>query len=546
MQASLESMVVGNGNGVTQQFNSIAMPENQGWPQAYAQQQSPSLDQQGSSSMYLMNMIKPDHGHHTPQRPTLSPSPLLTNNTNMLQQSPHQQHPQSPASVITATYNPTYNRCLPKILSDLDCEMKIKQVLKCIENILLDGNELDQQQSYKLPDRSSSPQAPKKKIKVKEDEELLMMAQAANQNTSANMILSNSNNKVATGASKSPVRINLKVEPSETEKAQRGNNLIFQSLQPDQQHQQVPSASPRSQPFDFNMVANRQHPQQNSFPKQPPQQQQQQQQQQNSPRPFSFDPYSYAGNPAAQQFIQQAYLQQMHPQFFLQQQQHLQAVQQLQAQQQQMMNNGVHVQPHMQFTLNQAVSAILQQNNGAHNTTNNNPNNNANAQPQESNPQQQQPDTYNVHMEDYHFPVFNAAAPQDGGKEEGKKQAQAQGQNQGQTQGQGQGQGQGEDEQLYFFGSSNNPNSSSGLLYPPGTQPPNNGEQGDATQGEQGKSGLGISSLLLAPGTNGAHMALWGSGIPLNGVPLEEDDKWIYSLLNMETVPHETNPTNAF
>jgi hypothetical protein len=106
------------------------------------------------------------------------------NNVKPEQQIPRREEvlssppPQPNPSVITATYNPTYNRCLPKILSDLDCEMKIKQVLRCIENILLETGDVDlQQQAYKLPDRSLSPQFAKtKKPKFKEDEEMLQQA----------------------------------------------------------------------------------------------------------------------------------------------------------------------------------------------------------------------------------------------------------------------------------------------------------------------------------------------------------------------------------
>ncbi|EFA84697.1 hypothetical protein PPL_01689 [Heterostelium album PN500] len=47
----------------------------------------------------------------------------------------------SPTNPSVMTYNPTYNKCLPKILSDLDCEMRVKQVLKCIEMMLTDGAE---------------------------------------------------------------------------------------------------------------------------------------------------------------------------------------------------------------------------------------------------------------------------------------------------------------------------------------------------------------------------------------------------------------------
>ncbi|GAM19440.1 hypothetical protein SAMD00019534_026150 [Acytostelium subglobosum LB1] len=37
------------------------------------------------------------------------------------------------------TDNPTYNKCLPKILSDQDCEMRVKQVLKCLELMLTEA-----------------------------------------------------------------------------------------------------------------------------------------------------------------------------------------------------------------------------------------------------------------------------------------------------------------------------------------------------------------------------------------------------------------------
>lgn len=115
--------------------------------------------------------------------------------------SPQQPNP----SVITATYNPTYNRCLPKILSDLDCEMKIKQVLRCIENILLENGDVDlQQQAYKLPDRSLSPQFAKtKKPKFKEDEEMLQ--QSPNPNTMNQLAANKAGNK--------NIKINVKVEP---------------------------------------------------------------------------------------------------------------------------------------------------------------------------------------------------------------------------------------------------------------------------------------------------------------------------------------------
>lgn len=328
-----------------------------------------------NSHPYLMNVLKPDQTRvrvmEQPQAAQLQAQPVLP--------------PTNPASVITATYNPTYNRCLPKILSDLDCEMKIKQVLKCIENILLDGSDMDPQQSYKLPDRSSSPQlAPKKKIKVKEDEE---MPTAPTNGTAAGAA------KVTTN--KSPVRINVKVEPFDSEKAQRGP-AGMNTLYPDQGAQHVPSTSPRSLSYDFAGGNRMQQATPNNFPKaqQPPQ------------RAFSFEPYAYsASNPQsnAAQFMQQAFLQQhpqvaQHPSLLVQQQ--LQAVQQHIAQQQQLLNGvnqagAMHVLPLLQQ--NPQLQYHMQQLMNAHN-----------AQAADGTNQPQGPEnTFVGQMDEFPFPVFS-------------------------------------------------------------------------------------------------------------------------------------------
>jgi len=320
--------------GVSGPTYSMVNQMNEGSPMVVAWPsyvQAPPLDPSAvnGNNGYMMNVIKPDQQQ---QRVRMDPSPLQGSNTNIgVPSSPN------PASVITATYNPTYNRCLPKILSDLDCEMKIKQVLKCIENILLDGSENDQQQSYKLPDRSSSPQL--KRIKVKEDEEMHAHSPASGNS--------------AVSKSKSNVRINVKVEPStESEKAMRNMLGMFQGE--GQQGQQMSNnGSPRTTYDPSNRAQTQQ------------QQQQQQQQMQaanplqkpasSAPRAFSFEHYSYPGSNNNTQFAQQVFnqqhqaqamlLQQQQQQLATQQQQHLHNVQQLQ---QQLINNGITVLPQLQ------------------------------------------------------------------------------------------------------------------------------------------------------------------------------------------------------
>jgi hypothetical protein len=168
-------------------------------------------------------------------------------------------------SVITATYNPTYNRCLPKILSDLDCEMKIKQVLRCIENILLETGDVDlQQQAYKLPDRSLSPQFAKtKKPKFKEDEEMLQSPGLAAINLP---LATNSPASLINKAANKNIKINVKVEPD----LDKG-----QGARPFNEQGQPPTGSPRAQMFDFSYKQSpgqpQQHPQgpQQSFPHSP-------------------------------------------------------------------------------------------------------------------------------------------------------------------------------------------------------------------------------------------------------------------------------------
>lgn len=178
-----------------------------------------------SNHIFVMNNVKPEQP--IPRREEVISSP-----------------PPANPSVITATYNPTYNRCLPKILSDLDCEMKIKQVLRCIENILLETGDVDlQQQAYKLPDRSLSPQFAKtKKPKMKEDEEML---QSPNPNNPINLPLAtNSPASLINKAANKNIKINVKVEP-DMEKGPGGRPPVFNE-------QAVPTVSPRAQMFDFS------------------------------------------------------------------------------------------------------------------------------------------------------------------------------------------------------------------------------------------------------------------------------------------------------
>lgn len=465
------------------------MPEGQNpvaWTQAYT-----SMEQ--SSNPYVMNVIKADHTRGRVMEPQV-PQPQAG---NLL--------PPNPASVITATYNPTYNRCLPKILSDLDCEMKIKQVLKCIENILLDGSELDPQQSYKLPDRSSSPQlVPKKKIRVKEDEDMPM--------------LSNTANSAKPGA-KSPVRIAVKVEPSsETEKAQRVNAYQEQAVH------QVPSASPRAQAYDFAATRVQQVAPNTGFPKSQTQQ-----------RPFSFEPYTYSNpNPAsAAHYMHQSFLQhpqvshQQHQSLLLQQQQHMHAVQQhLQAQQQLLstvnsvgaMHPLLHSASQQQYTLPQANPHI--------------PNSQPHPQvhdghpPASSQPQVQDGSSFTpVQMDEFPFPVFSSTILEEVNqfkpvaREETKKQGEA-------------------DEPVFFFGGS--PTNAAlwnvAQLQADATQQAMQQQSGEGSLQDQIRqaSGLGSSALLQQ------SLPLLFQMPQLSG--LEEDDKWILSLLNIDG-PHENVPT---
>lgn len=192
------------------------------------------LNQQ-ANHIFVMNNVKPEQQIPRQQRPEEvinSPQP-----------------PVAAPSVITATYNPTYNRCLPKILSDLDCEMKIKQVLRCIETILLENGDVDlQQQAYKLPDRSLSPQFSKpKKLKVKDDEDM-MMASPMQQPTINLPLATNSPSMLMNkSTSKNPIRINVKVEPTEMMDKQ-----TTPRMQAVYNEQAVPSGSPRGQMFDFS------------------------------------------------------------------------------------------------------------------------------------------------------------------------------------------------------------------------------------------------------------------------------------------------------
>lgn len=227
------------------------MPEGQGWvhpPQGY----NPSMDQgvvgmspQQNSHMYVMNGVKPEQ---SPQQQQAQPQPQRRE--DVLTSPPP---PAANPSVITATYNPTYNRCLPKILSDLDCEMKIKQVLRCIENILLENGDVDlQQQAYKLPDRSSSPQFAKtKKPKFKEDED--MQSPSINlplaTNSPATLINKGVNNK-------NPIKIAVKVEPDDKSPGMRAPFI--------NNNEQVPTTSPRAQMFDFSYKP-QQSPQQAAY-----------------------------------------------------------------------------------------------------------------------------------------------------------------------------------------------------------------------------------------------------------------------------------------
>jgi hypothetical protein len=217
-----------------------------------------------SNHIFVMNNVKPEQP--VPRREEVLSSP-----------------PANP-SVITATYNPTYNRCLPKILSDLDCEMKIKQVLRCIENILLENGDVDlQQQAYKLPDRSSSPQFAKtKKPKFKEDEEMLQSPSInlpLRTNSPASLINMGS-------ANKNPIKINVKVEPdADPNKA---------GMRPAFNEQAVPTGSPRAQMFDFSYK-----PQQQTPPPQTPPAYTQSPMGQVPPRSYSFDGFPPNTNPHA-------------------------------------------------------------------------------------------------------------------------------------------------------------------------------------------------------------------------------------------------------
>eukprot|EP00026_Physarum_polycephalum_P005440 Phypoly_transcript_05474.p1 GENE.Phypoly_transcript_05474~~Phypoly_transcript_05474.p1 ORF type:complete len:568 (+),score=145.51 Phypoly_transcript_05474:99-1802(+) len=216
-------------------------PQQQGGFPTHMDQGAPINPNAHPNHIFVMNSVKPEQPIQRREEVISSPPP---------------PNP----SVITATYNPTYNRCLPKILSDLDCEMKIKQVLRCIENILLETGDVDlQQQAYKLPDRSLSPQFAKtKKPKFKEDEEML-------QSPNINLPLATNSpasliNKAANKSSNN-IKINVKVEPDMEQKAPPGVRPAFNE----------PTGSPRGQMFDFSYKQSPAHPgqPQQAFPQQP-------------------------------------------------------------------------------------------------------------------------------------------------------------------------------------------------------------------------------------------------------------------------------------
>lgn len=466
-------------------------PAVMGWPQQYAPMEQPGG---ANAHPYVMNVIKPDQSRVRVDHQ--QPPPAAAN-----------MGAQPNPSVITATYNPTYNRCLPKILSDLDCEMKIKQVLKCIENILLEGNELDQHQSYKLPDRSSSPQL--KRPKVKEDEELLM-AQSINAPSTGAAAPTK-----GASTNKSPVRINVKVEPSEpTEKAQR---TMLNMYQPDQQSHQVPSASPRNQSYDGSSQATSRMPQSSQqatqFNKQP------------TARAYSFEQFNYPGS-GQPSFVQQSFMPQQQQQQLQAQHtllmQHMANQQHIQQQlQQQLMNSGIHVIPH----LNNMALQHMQYPSNASSQSSQATSNHQQSPPVAHVPQfheqtQQQPPSSSqvpdnaypsVHMDEFPLPVFSNTILEEVRREEPKKEG---------------------EEPVYFFGSSPTSNS---LYY---THAHTQQQQPPYEHAAQADGSHQQDQQTRTPNPLGASLSQLHPFLfqmpQLNGLPLEEDDKWILSLLNID------------
>eukprot|EP01112_Ceratiomyxa_fruticulosa_P007158 TRINITY_DN1848_c0_g1_i1.p1 TRINITY_DN1848_c0_g1~~TRINITY_DN1848_c0_g1_i1.p1 ORF type:complete len:506 (-),score=129.25 TRINITY_DN1848_c0_g1_i1:203-1720(-) len=132
---------------------------------------------------------------------------------------------------LTATYNPTYNKCLPKILSDMDCENKIKQVLKVIESILLENPlESNLELMYKPEAHSASSTNPTPthtptftpKKKSKHEDEHSIHTNNTNTNTHTNtpptlhtpVPTINKQPIVPKIIKNPPIQINVKVEPS--------------------------------------------------------------------------------------------------------------------------------------------------------------------------------------------------------------------------------------------------------------------------------------------------------------------------------------------
>lgn len=317
---------------------------------------------------------------------------------------------------------------------------------------------------------------------------------------------------------KSPVRINVKVEPFETEKAQRGPATIT-PIYPDQGTHQVPSTTnPRSQPYDFSAAARAKAPGASSYPKS----------QQPTQRAFSFEPYAFSpsgpqnGTPFMHPFLQ-------HPQVaqhssLLAQQQHLQAVHQhLQAQQQ--LLNGMQGIPLLQNAQHNMQFSMPQQVAGTHD-------------PQSNSSQQAVPENNSfasVQMDEFPYPVFSSTILEELNQfksiYENRKPS--------------------DSEEMLFFGNTTHPNQ---LVYPaapgqpaelgqgqpqpqqqPQSQSQSQSQQTDSTHQEPLRipSGLGSSSLLSHP-----SLPLLFQMPQLSG--LEEDDKWILSLLNIDG--HENVP----
>jgi len=225
------------------------------------------------------------------------------------------------------------------------------------------------------------------------------------------------------------------------------------------------------------------------------------------------------------------------------QQQHLQAVHQHLQAQQHLLNavNSVgtmQVHPllqhqnsqHMQYSIPQAVTAHLQhiqQPSSLSHTSQSHSEGQQTAPNQQSQLQQENTSYTPVQMDEFPFPVFSSTILEEvnhfkpATREENKKL--------GET-----------EDQVFFFGGPSGSNNSA-LLYTAQVQTDGTQQltqaQTEGTHPEQTRpSGLGSSALLLH-GHN--SLPLLFQMPQLSG--LEEDDKWILSLLNIDGI-HEANP----